>query len=150
MSAMLGMIDYSLIIIGSILFIIAGLGIINSMFMSIYERIYEFGVAMAIGTRPGQMITLIMAEAFFLALLSVIGGMIVAYFLSNHFSVVGIPIGEMEFEGISIQNNIKTILDVSQFTVFPLAVIALTMVAAIYPALFTARIVPSEALHKSL
>ena len=138
MSAMLGMIDYSLIIIGSILFIIAGLGIVNSMFMSIYERIYEFGVAMAIGTRPGQMIAL------------VIGGMIVAYFLSSHFSVAGIPIGEMEFEGISIQNNIKTILHISQFTVFPLAVIILTLVAAIYPALFTARIVPSEALHKSL
>jgi len=150
MSAMLGMIDYSLFLIGTILFIIAALGIINSMFMSIYERIYEFGVAMAIGTRPSQMVSLIMAEAFFLAILSVVGGMIIAYVLSSHFSVVGIPMGEMEFEGISIQNNIKTVLDVSQFTVLPFAVILLTMVAAIYPALFTARIVPSEALHKSL
>ncbi len=149
-AAMLGMIDYSLFMIGGVLFIIAALGIINSMFMSIYERIYEFGVAMAIGTRPSQMVTLIMAEAFFLAILSIVGGMIIAYFLSSHFSVVGIPMGEMEFEGISIQNNIKTILDVSQFTVLPFAVVLLTMVAAIYPALFTARIVPSEALHKSL
>ena len=96
------------------------------------------------------MVTLIMAEAFFLALLSIVGGMIVSYFLIDYFSVAGIPMGDMEFEGISIHNNIKTIFDVSQFTVFPLSVVALTLVAAIYPALFTARIVPSEALHKSL
>jgi putative ABC transport system permease protein len=150
MSAMLAMVDFSLLIVGGILFLIASLGIINSMFMSIYERIYEFGVAMAIGTRPSQMVTLIMAEAFFLALLSIVGGMIVSYFLIDYFSVAGIPMGDMEFEGISIHNNIKTIFDISQFTVLPLSVVALTLVAAIYPALFTARIVPSEALHKSL
>ncbi len=150
MSAMLGMVDFSLLIVGGILFLIASLGIINSMFMSIYERIYEFGVAMAIGTRPSQMIFLIMAEAFFLALLSVVGGMIISYFLIDYFSVAGIPMGEMEFEGISIHNNIKTVFDISQFTVLPLSVVVLTLVAAVYPALFTARIVSSEALHKSL
>ncbi len=149
-SAMLGMIDYSLIIVGGILFIIASLGIINSMFMSIYERIYEFGVVMAIGTRPVQMINLIMAEALFLALMSIIVGMIVAYLLMSYYSMHGLPLGDVEFEGISFGNNIRTIMTLQQFTIFPLSVVLLTLVAAIYPAIFTARIVPSEALHKSL
>lgn len=150
MSAMLGMVDYSLFIVGGILFLIAALGIINSMFMSIYERIYEFGVAMAIGTRPGQMILLIMTEAFFLALLSIIGGMLVSYLLIDYYSVAGISLGEMEFEGVNVSDNIKMVPAISQFTLLPLSVVALTLVSAIYPAIFTSKIVPSEALHKSL
>ena len=41
---------YSSLMIGAVLFLLASLGVINSIFMSIYERIYEFGVIKAIGT----------------------------------------------------------------------------------------------------
>ena len=147
MSAMLGMVDYSLFIVGGILFLIAALGIINSMFMSIYERIYEFGVAMAIGTRPSQMILLIMTEAFFLALLSIVGGMLVSYLLIDYYSVAGISLGEMEFEGVNVSDNIKMIPAISQFTMIPLSVVALTLVSAIYPAIFTSKAVLGKSLQ---
>ncbi len=40
-------------ILGVLLFAVVALGIVNTLFMSIYERMFEFGVFRAVGTRPG-------------------------------------------------------------------------------------------------
>ena len=141
---------YGSLIVGMILFLLASLGVINSMFMSIYERIYEFGVIKAIGTRPSALSKLILCEALLLALISCAFGMIFSYALGSYTAVYGIPMGEIEISGIAISNNILTQFDSSQFIQFPIYVILLTVIAAIYPAIFAARIVPSEALQRSL
>ncbi len=150
MGAMLEMTGYSTFIVGSILFLLASLGIINSMFMSIYERIYEFGVLKAVGTRPANIIKLILTEAFYLALISCFFGMIFGYIISVYFSTNGIPMGRMEMSGIVLDGNMNTILMPYQFISFPIYVTLLTLIAAIYPALFASRIVPTEALQKAL
>jgi len=149
-AAMLEMTNYSSLIVGAILFFLASLGVINSMFMSIYERIYEFGVAKAIGTRPFDLFQLIMVEALFLALLSCILGMSVGAILGEWYATNGIPLGEMEISGIAMNNNIPTVLASHQFTNFPVYVILLTLTAALYPARFAANIIPTDALHRSL
>ena len=149
-NAMLDMTGYSSFIVGAILFLLASLGVINSMFMSIYERIYEFGVAKAIGTRPRDLFRLILTEALLLALLSCVVGMLLGFGLGHWYGINGIPMGEMEVAGIAMNNNIPTVLAGYQFTTFPLYVILLTLLAALYPARFAAAIVPAEALHRSL
>ena len=150
MGAMLEMTGYSTLIVGGILFLLASLGIINSMFMSIYERIYEFGVIKSVGTRPAEIIKLILTEAFFLALISCFFGIILGYFISSYFSTNGIPMGRMEMSGIVLDGNMNTILEPYQFINFPIYVTLLTLIAAIYPALFASKIVPTEALQKAL
>jgi ABC-type antimicrobial peptide transport system permease subunit len=150
MGAMLEMTGYSTLIVGGILFLLASLGIINSMFMSIYERIYEFGVIKSVGTRPAEIIKLILTEAFFLALISCFFGVILGYFVSSYFSTNGIPMGRMEMSGIVLDGNMNTILKPYQFVTFPIYVTLLTLIAAIYPALFASKIVPTEALQKAL
>ncbi|MCB1645775.1 MAG: ABC transporter permease [Pseudomonadales bacterium] len=149
-AAMLDMTGYSAAIVGAILFLLASLGVINSMFMSIYERIYEFGVARAIGTRPADLMLLVLAEAFFIGLLSCALGLLLAGPLTWWFSIHGIPMGEMEFAGVAINKNFPLVPALYQFLLFPGFVVVLTLVAALYPAIFAARIIPSEALHKSL
>ena len=147
---MLEMSNYSSLIVGAILFFLASLGVINSMFMSIYERIYEFGVAKAIGTRPFDLFRLIMVEALLLALLSCFFGMSVGALLGEWYATNGIPLGEMEISGIAMNNNIPTVLAWHQFTNFPAYVILLVLTAALYPARFAANIIPTDALHRSL
>ena len=149
-AAMLEMSNYSSLIVGAILFFLASLGVINSMFMSIYERIYEFGVAKAIGTRPFDLFRLIMVEALFLALLSCIFGVLVGALLGEWYATNGIPLGEMEISGIAMNNNIPTVLAWHQVTNFPAYVILLVLTAALYPARFAANIIPTDALHRSL
>lgn len=42
--SMIEMTNYSSLIVGAVMFLLASLGIINSTFMSIYERIFKFGI----------------------------------------------------------------------------------------------------------
>lgn len=141
---------YSSVLIGAVLFLLASLGVINSMFMSIYERIYEFGVIKAIGTRPGDIRNLILFEALFLALISCVMGIGLGAAIGAYTSTNGIAFGEMEFSGISLNNAIFTEFHIIQFTQFPFYVVLLTVIAAIYPARFASRIIPSDALQRSL
>ena len=52
LTAILEMTKYSKYIVGVILFFVVIFGIINTLFMSLYERMFEFGVLRAVGTRP--------------------------------------------------------------------------------------------------
>ena len=91
-----------------------------------------------------------MLEALMLGILACSVGVVLAWLLNDYFSVNGIPMGEMEFSGIVLDGNMYTRQSVAQYTLFPVYVVLLTVVAAIYPAVFASRIVPAEALHKSL
>ena len=148
--AMIEMAGFSTAIVGAILFLLTSLGVINSMFMSIYERIYEFGVAKAIGTTPRQIIQLVLFEALLLALISCVFGLVIGYFLGDYFSIHGIPMGKMEVSGVLLDGNMYTQLMLYQFVNFPIYVTLLTLAAAIYPARFASRIVPTEALQRAL
>ena len=148
--AMIEMSGYSTAIVGTILFLLTSLGVINSMFMSIYERIYEFGVAKAIGTTPWQIIQLVLFEALLLALISCAVGLTIGYSLGDYFATNGIPMGKMEVSGVLLDGNLYTTLALYQFVNFPVYVTLLTLAAAIYPATFASRIVPTEALQRAL
>ena len=148
--AIIEMSNYSTTIAASILFLLASLGVINSMFMSIYERIYEFGVVKAIGTSSMQIIQLVLLEALLLALISCAVGLIFGYLSSSYFQENGIPMGRIEMSGILLDGNLHTKISLYQFINFPIYVTLLTVVAAVYPALFASKIVPSRALQRAL
>ena len=118
--------------------------------MSIYERIYEFGIARAIGTTPGQIFSLVLFEAFLLGAMASVIGLAMGYFLSSYFNVNGIPVGEFEFSGVGIDGNLRTELRSYQFIAFPIYVTVLTVFAAIYPGIFASKITPSRALQRTL
>ena len=66
---------------GVILFGVVVFGIINTLFMSLYERMFEFGVLRAVGTRPFGMARVILFEAGALAIVSIGLGMILGFVL---------------------------------------------------------------------
>ena len=49
-----------------------------------------------------------------------------------------------------IDGNMYTQIQAYQFVAFPIYVTLLTVAAAVYPAIFAARIVPSRALQRAL
>lgn len=150
LASILQMSQYSLLIVGVILFTVAGLGVINAMFMSIYERTYEFGVVLAIGTRRSSVFTLIMAEGVALCLISLIVGAALGAVFNVWMGQVGIDYTNMDMGGAAIAEIIRPENRLAQFTSVPFSVFVMTMVACIYPAIHAARIVPATALHKSL
>jgi ABC-type lipoprotein release transport system permease subunit len=56
----------------------------------------------------------------------------------------------MEMSGVLLDGNLHTEVRAYQFVAFPVYVTLLTVAAAIYPAVFASRIVPSQALQRVL
>ena len=151
MGPIIEMSSYVTSVVAVIMFMLTSFGVINSMFMSIYERIYEFGVAKAIGTRPRQVVQLVLYEAFLLAVLSCMVGVLIGYGLSDYFATEGLYVGaEFEVGGVAFEDRMYSRLETYQFIDFPIYVALLTVVAALYPANFASRIVPTQALQRAL
>lgn len=88
-----------------ILFMIIAFGILNTMQMSVFERIREFGVMLAVGTRPGEIRGMIQLESCFISLLGIFLGCVIGSALSLYFQYNPLDYSnyakEMEVWGIS-------------------------------------------------
>jgi len=149
MEAVLEMATLSKVITASIIFGIVGLTIMNTLFMSLYERMFEFGVLRAIGTRPLRIALMILLEGGCLAIISIIIGSAIGFFFSWLFSVYGIDYRGIEFAGTTINELIYPVMNVRQYLLNPLYVLFFTLVAALYPAYYAARLTPAKAMKRS-
>jgi ABC-type lipoprotein release transport system permease subunit len=150
LSSMLAMTEYSTLIVSIIMYILVCLGLINTMFMSIFERQTEFGILLAIGTRAKQLFYQIMLEGFFIGILSVTVGLFMAFVFCYWGSVVGIDYSELEMSGMTLNEPIYLVLDVTSFATLAFATLAVTLIASLYPAFHAARLQPSFAMRKTL
>ncbi len=71
-----------------IIFLVVAMGVMNTILMSVLERTREIGVQLALGTRPAQIIRMIVYEALLLGLAGlaagyVIGGLVVGFYGSR-------------------------------------------------------------------
>lgn len=150
LSSMLAMTEYSTLIVSIILYVLVCLGLINTMFMSIFERQTEFGILLAIGTRPKQLFIQILLEGFFIGLLSVTLGLILAFIVCYWGAIVGIDYTDLEMTGMTLNEPIYLIVDITSFIKMALATLLVTVLACIYPAAHAARLQPSFAMRKTL
>ncbi len=150
LSGVLDMTNFTTLIVAGILFVLVSLGLINSMFMSIYERQYEFGVLLALGTRPVQLFWQILYEGFFIGVLSALLGLVLGGLLSWWKAVTGIDYGNLEMSGVTLQEPIYLVLHWTQFTWMPLVIVLMTVTASLYPAWHAARLQPTRAMRKTL
>jgi len=70
LSDMVNFFDAGMWLFGMIFFLAAALGVMNTMLMSTFERIREFGILKAIGTSPWRILGDVAVEAFVLSLIS--------------------------------------------------------------------------------
>jgi ABC-type lipoprotein release transport system permease subunit len=150
MKAVLGMIDVNLIFMAVILGGVVIFGIINSLFMSLYERMFEFAVLRAVGTRPGGLRKLIILEAGALAIISIVLGIILGIVVTAILAHTGIDYRGIEFAGTTFHELIYPVVNLGHYIVFPLGVFIFTMLVGIYPAWVAGRLRIADALRKSL
>jgi ABC-type lipoprotein release transport system permease subunit len=144
------MTEISTIITSVLVFCIVAVIIMNALFMSLYERMFEFGVLRAVGTRPSKMALIIFFEAASLSVISIIMGLALGYGVVTFFSWYGIDYRGIEFAGITVNELLYPELALKQFTIYPLLIFIFSLVAAIYPALFAAKMTPAKAMQRSL
>ena len=149
LTAILEMTKISKYIMGVILFFLVVFGIINTLFMSLYERMFEFGVLRAVGTRPFGTARVILFEAGALAIVSIGLGAIFGFVLTAVFAYVGIDYTGIEMTGVTIQEFIRPIMKVEQFIIYPVWLFIFTIIAGLYPARHAAKISPATAMRRS-
>jgi len=141
--------DYSLAIMGLILFGIVSLGIVNTLFMSLQERMFEFGVLRAVGTRPLAMGQIILYEAGSLAVIAGIIGSIIGFIVTSILATTGIDYTGIEYAGVTFREPLYPVLTVMQFIKYPIWFLIFTMITALIPAWSAAKMKPAEAMRKS-
>jgi lipoprotein-releasing system permease protein len=139
----------SIVFMAVVLFGIVAFGIINTLFMSLYERMFEFGVIRAIGTRPGGVRRLVISEAAALAVLSIGMGAMLGFIVTFAVSRIGIDYRGIEFAGTTFYDLLYPELRPGQFLIYPAAVFLFTVLVGLYPAFWAARMRVAEALRKS-
>lgn len=82
-SSLLGMIQVAIIGFASIAIIVGGIGIMNTMYMSVHERIKEIGIMKAVGARNKTITTIFLIESGFFGLFGGLGGMILGLGLAK-------------------------------------------------------------------
>ncbi|MGV3619406.1 MAG: ABC transporter permease [Archangium sp.] len=134
-----------------VVYALVGLGVLNTMLMSVLERTREFGVLMSLGTRPGRIMKVVLAESFWIGTLSVLFGATLGGLLSWYFSQNGINLGggeSMQLEGVTISRIVKTRFiwaDVFKAAGF---VYVMSLVVGLYPASRITKLQPAEALRR--
>jgi ABC-type lipoprotein release transport system permease subunit len=149
LKAALDLSKFSLLIIGLILFAVVALGIINTLFMSLHERTFEFGVLRAVGTRSSRLALLILAEAAALALLAAVLGIAIGTLTIGLVGKIGIDYTGIEAMGVTFRDRLYPVFSANQLLVYPVIVVLLTVTVALYPAVHAARILPAQALRRS-
>lgn len=132
-----------------ILLMVVGFGIMNTFLMSIFERMRELGVMIALGMRPGLMFFMVILESLILSSLGILSGVIVGSGLAYYYEQTGIHIAAftemMEFFGLP--PGIFPDISLSVAIAATIAVFTITLLIAIYPAVKVLRIKPVEALR---
>lgn len=150
MKYILDMTDASIGIAVIVVFAVIVFGIVNTLFMSLYERLFEFGVLRAVGTRPARMRALIVAEAGVLGLYSILLGAALGAALTALGTVFGMDLTGVEFAGATFTGRIYTVFRLRQFLLHPALVFAFTVLVSLYPAAAAGRMSITRALQRSM
>ncbi|MEZ4767812.1 MAG: ABC transporter permease [Caldilineales bacterium] len=122
--------------IAAIAIIVGGLGMMNTMVMSVFERTREIGVLRALGWRQGQVMRLILSEA---VVLSILGGLL------------GVLLGVAMVQAGASMPGYGSLLagkySPGLFAQGMLTAVLLGTVGGIYPAWWASKLTPVEALR---
>jgi ABC-type lipoprotein release transport system permease subunit len=137
-------------IFGSIFFLAAGLGVLNTMLMATFERIREFGVLKALGTSPGRIVVGVSAEAVLMVLAATVIGLAIALPVVSLLQDRGLDMTSLfsSFTTAGVAFDPIWHAELSWHVVLTpvLALWGVAVLAALWPAAKAARINPVRAM----
>jgi len=126
--------------IASISLLIGGIGIMNTMYTSVYERTKEIGIMKAIGASRKKILTLFLIESGILGVIGAVIGVILGLTLSYSIQFLG----NIQFSSnlIKAQFDIKIVIGMILFGFL------LGSISGLLPALQASKLEPVEAFRK--
>lgn len=141
---------YSYIIMMIILVALA-FGILNTMLMSVLERIREIGMMVALGTSRLRIFLLVLMETVFLTLAGTPLGFGIGYLLVNHYERYGLDLSGMGKEMMASFGFSTMVYPSFPWEKLPgvtIMVITTALVSCLLPALKALKLRPAEALAR--
>ncbi|PLX71251.1 MAG: ABC transporter permease [Desulfuromonas sp.] len=135
-----------------IILLIVTIGVVNTLLMSVMERMREFGLILALGSKPMTLRRMIMLEALLLGLLAAIIGTVLGCLATWYLVSVGIDLQELvpetlEFGGVVFDPIIRASWNPGRMLGIAFFITSLTLLAALYPAIKAGRITPVEGMR---
>ncbi len=128
----LGSFRLLVVAVAAISSIVAGVGIVNTMLMSVIERFQEIGVLKAIGWTNDSVMKMILFESVLIGVIGGIAGIAVGFAASFAINF---------FAGLTVLVSPVLVLQVFAYAVF------LGIIGGVYPALVASKMDPVEALR---
>ncbi|MFC1654473.1 ABC transporter permease [Myxococcota bacterium] len=136
-----------------IIMILVAAGIFNTLFVSVMERLREFGILMAIGTNPWHLFRLVMWESLFLGLLGLVAAALLTawpyYYMNQNGLDFSAMIGEggAEIAGVGMDPILYVDIYPENAVTICIAVLLATLLAGLYPAIKAGRVAPVDTIR---
>ena len=139
----------------AIVFVAAAAGIANTAMMSTFERTHEFGMLLAVGSRPNRIVGMVLIESVILGLVgvaigSILGSAIVlitSHTGINYAALSGSSVEDIGYKGVSFSYIIYPRLEFRHIFFGLCAVTMTSVLASLWPASHAARLEPVEAMR---
>jgi putative ABC transport system permease protein len=131
--------------IGGIALLVAGVGIANTMIMTIMERTREIGIMKALGAEPGMVRRMFLVETALVGLIGGLGGIV----LSTFGSVVGNAIFRawLRSQGVTDAPSSLSLLSLGLIAGSLALAVAVSLIAGAWPSRRAVQLQPLEALR---
>jgi len=130
-----------------IITVVVGVGVLNTVLMSVLERRREYGVLKAVGTKPGQVIKMVLFEVLLLTFFCAIAGSIVGTAINYYVSINGITLPEpMTYGGMSF-STMRAEINARTFYIPTITIFLTAFLAGIFPAIKAAHTDPARSMR---
>jgi ABC-type lipoprotein release transport system permease subunit len=134
-----------------VVFVAMGFGIVNTILMAVFERMREFGLLKALGMKPWWILREVLTESFFLLMLGMTIGNLLAFICIFALTHSGIDLSALaagaEYAGMT--RVIYPVIALRDILMSNLVVLFLGIVVSAYPAVKAARFTPVEAMVRT-
>lgn len=143
--------DGMIFVVVLIVLTVVAAGILNTLTMSIVERTHEFGLMMAMGTKPSQVIFLVALESFLITSLGALLGTGLGVALTLYFGHVGINLSRFvsTFSNFLIGAEVHPKVDILYLALFLIVIAVSNIVVSLYPAWRASRLEPVSAMRQA-
>jgi putative ABC transport system permease protein len=135
-----------------ILIVIVAFGILNTVLMSVTERFREFGVVLSIGMPQKKLTYLVYIETIFIALIGLLFGNLLGYFVNYYFILHPIVFGgELKklYELYHFLPELRSSLQISIFVYVSLSIIGISILSCLYPAYRVYKLEPLKGIRQT-
>lgn len=130
-----------------IIVLVVAVGVLNTVLMAVLERRREYGVLKAVGTKPSQIVKMVLLEVNILGIICIVAGVAVGLLINYYASVHGYTMPEpMTYGGMKFQ-HLQSEINARSFYIPAITVILSATFVSLFPALKAAHTDPAKSMR---